>query len=205
MKKFVYKQKVSSFISELPEYKKPKASYVARDVGEKTWEFIKRAGTIILLCSIIVWLLLSFTWSFNYIDGDVLTIDDSILASIGRVLSYLFYPLLGELNWGATVSAIQGLVAKEQVISSMNIIAGLDANSITSSVFETGMFSFFTKASAFSFIAFNLFSAPCFAAIAAMRKELGSAKKMFYAIGFQTAMAWVISVVIFGVGTLLGG
>jgi len=205
MKKFVYKQKLSTFISELPEYKKPKASYVARDVWEKAWEFIRRAGTIILLCSIIVWVLLSFTWSFRYIDGVNLSIEDSILASIGKILAYAFYPLLGELNWGATVSAIQGLVAKEQVISSMNIIAGLDATSVSASVFETGMFSFFSKASAYAFITFNLFSAPCIATIAAMRKELGSTKKMLYAISFQTTMAWIISVLVFGIGTLLGG
>lgn len=205
MKKFIYKRKSSTFITELPEYKRPKASYVARDVWDKTWEFIKRAGTIILFCSIIVWVLLSFTWSFRYIDGVAYGIEDSILASIGKVLAYAFYPMLGELSWGATVSAIQGLIAKEQVISSMNIIAGLDGSSVSTGIFQTGIFSFFGKASAYAFIAFNLFSAPCIATISAMRKELGSTKKMIYAISFQTGMAWIIAVAIFWLGTLLGG
>ncbi len=113
--------------------------------------------------------------------------------------------MLGELSWGATVSAIQGLVAKEQVVSSMSIIAGLtDGASEGALIFNsTGIFGFFNPASAYAFMVFNLFSAPCFGAIGAMRRELGSVKKMFIAVLFQTGVAWILAVAIFGIGSLL--
>lgn len=201
MKKFFFKSKNSAFISELPEYKIPSPKYVARDVCEKTVAFIKRAGTIILLCSIIIWFMLSFSWKFEF----GVNIEDSILASIGKCLSWLFYPILGELSWGATVSAIQGLVAKEQVVSSMSIIAGFSESVSNSDLIfsSTGIFGFFTPASAYAYMVFNLFSAPCFGAISAMRRELGSTKKMFIAILFQTGVAWVLASLIFGIGNLI--
>ena len=201
MKKFFFKSNTSAFISELPEYKIPSPKYVLRDVFDKTIAFIKRAGTIILLCSIIIWFMLSFSWKFEF----GVDVSNSILASIGKCLSWVFYPMLGELSWGATVSAIQGLVAKEQVVSSMSIIAGLtDGVSEGALIFNSsGIFGFFNPASAYAFMVFNLFSAPCFGAIGAMRRELGSVKKMFIAIIFQTAVAWIIGVAIFGIGSLL--
>ncbi len=201
MKKFFFKSNTSAFISELPEYKIPSPKYVLRDVFDKTIAFIKRAGTIILLCSIIIWFMLSFSWKFEF----GVDVSNSILASIGKCLSWIFYPMLGELSWGATVSAIQGLVAKEQVVSSMSIIAGLtDGASEGALIFNsTGIFGFFNPASAYAFMVFNLFSAPCFGAIGAMRRELGSVKKMFIAILFQTGVAWILAVAIFGIGSLL--
>lgn len=201
MKKFFFKSNTSAFISELPEYKIPSPKYVARDVFEKTVAFIKRAGTIILLCSIIIWFMLSFSWKFEF----GVNVEDSILASIGKCLSWVFYPILGELSWGATVSAIQGLVAKEQVVSSMSIIAGFSESVSNSDLIfnSTGIFGFFTPASAYAYMVFNLFSAPCFGAISAMRRELGSTKKMFIAILFQTGVAWVLASLIFGIGSLI--
>ena len=121
MKKFVFKHTSNTYISELPEYKLPSAKYILKDVFDKVMAFIKRAGTIILLCSIIIWFLLSFSFKMEY----GVDVEESILAGLGNKISWVFKPMLGENSWGATVSAIQGLVAKEQVVSSMAVINGL--------------------------------------------------------------------------------
>jgi ferrous iron transport protein B len=189
-------------LSELPEYHTPSFIYVFRDVFDKTWSFIKRAGTVIVLASIVVWFLGSFTWTFNYIDGVNYHIENSILAGLGNALAWVFYPMLGgNWSWGATVSAIQGLIAKEQVVGSLEVIAGLEGSG--NAIFDTGMFAFFNGWSAFAFMVFNLFSAPCFAAIGAMRKELGSTKAMFKAVFFQTGIAWVLATFIGVLGWLV--
>ncbi len=201
MKKFVFTKTSSTYISELPEYKIPSVKYVAKDVFDKVIAFIKRAGTVILLCSIVIWFLLSFSWKLEY----GVDIENSILASIGNAIAWVFYPILGTFSWEATVSAIQGLVAKEQVISSMSIIAGLSSEIEESAmIFKSASFSFFTGASAYAFMVFNLFSAPCFGAIGAMRREFGSTKKMFKAIIFQTTIAWLLASLVFNVGTFIG-
>ena len=202
LKKFVYKGATSSYLSELPNYHAPSALYVFRDVFDKTWSFIKRAGTVIVLCSVAVWFLASFTWTFKYIDGVNFHIENSILAGIGNAFAWIFYPMLGGTwSWGATVSAIQGLIAKEQVVSSLEVIAGLDGGG--ASVFESGIFSFFTGWSAYAYMIFNLFSAPCFAAIGAMRKELGSTKGMLKAVFFQTGIAWLLATFVGVIGWLI--
>lgn len=202
LKKVLYKDVNSSYVSELPEFRVPDVRYVARDVWEKTWGFVKRAGTVIFFCSVIIWVLLSFSWRFEY----GVPIDKSILASIGNLLSWFFYPILGEFSWGATVSAIQGLVAKEQVVSSMSIIAGFSGDVNRELIFaKDGIFGFFTPASAYAFMAFNIFSAPCLAAISAMNKEFGSTKKTLRAVAYQTWLAWVIATIIHLLGLVIGG
>ena len=200
--KFFVKNKNNTFLIELPEYKLPSVKYVLRDVFDKTISFIKRAGTVILLCSVVVWFLGSFTITLQYIDGEVLTIEKSILANIGNLFAWVFYPILGEVSWAAAVSAVQGLVAKELVVSSMEVLAGLDEGA-GSAVFTSHLFSFFTPASAYAFMVFNLFSAPCFGAIGAMRREFGSAKKMWIAIGFQTGIAYILATLVFVIGSLM--
>ena len=199
MKKFVFTKTSSTYISELPEYKIPSAKYVAKDVFDKVVAFIKRAGTVILLCSIVIWFLLSFSFSLEY----GVDIEDSILAQIGNKISWVFYPMLGENSWGATVSAIQGLVAKEQVVSSMAVIAGLAEDTEEGSqIFGNGsIFSSCTAASAYAFMVFNLFSAPCFGAIGAMRRELGGTKKMLKAVAFQTICAWILASIVYQIGS----
>ena len=199
--KIFVKNKENTFLIELPEYKLPSVKYVLRDVFDKTISFLKRAGTVILLCSVVVWFLGSFTLSFNYIDGDVYTIENSILASIGNLFAWVFHPMLGEVSWAAAVSAVQGLVAKELVVSSMEVLAGLDEGA-GSAVFTSHLFSFFTPASAYAFMVFNLFSAPCFGAIGAMRREFGSAKKMWIAIAFQTGLAYILAILVYVIGSL---
>ena len=194
-----FKHVSSSYISELPEYKVPSAKYVAKDVFDKVIAFIKRAGSIILICSIIIWFLLSFSTKMEY----GVDIEESMLASFGKKISWVFYPMLGQDNWGATVSAIQGLVAKEQVVSSMAVISGLakDVEEGTEIFAEGTSFAGITMASAYAFMVFNLFSAPCFGAIGAMKRELGSTKKMLKAVLFQTGCAWILGTIVYQVGS----
>lgn len=203
MKKWVFKGVSTSYISELPEFRVPNFRYVLRDIFDKTKEFIVRAGTIIFGLSILVWFLLSFSWKLEY----GIDVSDSILASIGNLFSWVFYPIIGELSWGATVSALQGLVAKEAVVSSLaviNNVAELAETTNPSIILSgTGLFGFFTPASAYAFMVFNLFSAPCFGAIGAMKKEFISTKKVVLAVLFQTGLAWILAVVVFQIGRLL--
>jgi len=198
MKKFIYKSTSSTFISELPDYKLPSIKYVVKDVFDKIIAFLKRAGSVILICSIVIWFLLSFSTSFEY----GVDVEESILASIGKKISWIFYPMLGDNSWGATVSAIQGLVAKEQVISSMSVIAGLaeDTEEGAKIFAQNGIFGFFTAASAYAFMVFNLFSAPCFGAIGAMKRELGGMKKLLKAVSFQTIFAWILATCVYQIG-----
>ncbi|PKK94270.1 MAG: ferrous iron transport protein B [Tenericutes bacterium HGW-Tenericutes-6] len=200
MKKILFKGKTSSFILELPDYKVPSIRYIIYDVTQKALAFIERAGSVILLASLIIWFLISFSWNFNYgVDPN-----ESILAGIGNIFSWVFYPMLGTFSWGATVSAFQGLVAKEQVVASMAIIAGYsEETSEGLLIFGSAQFSFFTAASAYAFMVFNLFSAPCFGAIGAMRQELGTTKRMWKAVLFQTGIAWVLGVLVFQIGRLI--
>ena len=199
MKKFVFKQQNNSFISELPEYKAPSVKHVSKDVFDKTRDFVSRAGTIILFCSVIIWFLSSFSLKLEY----GIPIENSILAGIGKLFSWFFYPMLGEMNWAASVSAMQGLIAKEQVVSSMTVIAGVAGGE--AGIFASSLFSGFNSASAYAFMVFNLFSAPCFGAIGAMKSELGSAKKTLFAVLFQTIIAWIIASAVFGIGCLIIG
>lgn len=195
MKKYVFKNTTSTYVAELPEYKLPSIKYVVKEVFDKIISFIKRAGTIILLCSIIIWFLLSFSVKLEY----GVKIEESILAIIGKKISWIFYPIIGVNSWEATVSAIQGLVAKEQVVSSMTVISGLTEE--TSEIFiKGGIFEFFNPISAYAFMIFNLFSAPCFGAIGAMKKELGNNKKLLKAVSFQTGIAWFLATFIYQIG-----
>ena len=196
MKKIYGKGKASSFILELPSYKLPQLSYLTKDVLNKISAFIKQAGSVILIASIIVWFLLSFSIRFEYgIEPKY-----SILSYIGRLFSWMFYPFLGHLSWEATVSALQGLVAKEQVVASMAIISGY-SEEVNEGIFifNSKAFLFFTPASAYAFLVFNLFSAPCFGAIGAMKKELGTSKQMLKAVLFQTSVAFTVATIVYQV------
>lgn len=185
-KKFIFKGEHSSFIAELPEYKVPKAKYVFRDVWDKSFAFIKKASSIILVSSILIWFLSNFSWKLNYLDGE--NIESSILAGIGNGFAWFFYPMLGKWSWEASVTAIQGLVAKEQVVASMSILSG------GAKIFSDGTaFAFLTGPTAYAFLVFNLFSAPCFAALGALRKESGNFKTFLFAVIFQIGFAWVLS------------
>jgi ferrous iron transport protein B len=207
MKKFMYKTENTSFIAELPSYKLPDAKNVYREVKDKTVSFLERAGTVILLCSIVVWVLTRFTWSFAYVgptslnDMSSANVGSSMLASIGKGLAYLFIPAWGgNYSWELTVSALQGLIAKEQVVSSMSVISGLSVNEMISTSSSPFAFLATNPAAAYSFIVFNLFSAPCFGALAAMRKELGSFKKLLSTIGIELFWSYLLSTIIGTIG-----
>ncbi len=194
MKTILFRGKTSSFILELPNYKLPNFKYIFKDVFDKVFAFIKQAGSIILIASIAVWFLLNFSFRLEYgIDAS-----DSMLAGVGKLFSWVFYPFLGTFSWEATVSAIQGLVAKEQIVASMAIIAG-NSEPVNDGIFifNSQAFSFFTPASAYAFMVFNLFSAPCFGAIGAMRRELGTTKRMWKAVFFQTGIAWLLATLVY--------
>ncbi|MDD6226989.1 MAG: ferrous iron transport protein B [Bacilli bacterium] len=200
MKKFIFKGEGTSFISELPSYHIPSPRYVFRDVYDRSFAFVKRAGTTIFLCSIVIWFLASFSLDFRYIEGDALSISDSYLALIGNIFGWIFYPMLGmNYSWAMTVTAIQGLVAKEQIVSSMAILSGLTEGS---EVFLSPLFSFLKGYEAYAFMVFNLFSAPCIGAISAMKSELNNRKSLLKAILFQTGLAWVLGSLIGTLGWL---
>lgn len=189
--KYVFKVKgTKGYISELPSYRVPNMKYVFRNIITQVWDFIKNAATIVIFASIILWFFLSFDFRFNY----GIPIENSILAKIGHYISYLFYPILGELSWASGVSALQGFIAKENVIVSMKVIAGVSGEG---AIFNSPLFSFFTVSSAVSFTVFNLYSAPCLASIGAMKAELGSGKKTFWAVLFQMVIAYVLALIAF--------
>ena len=194
LKKINNKQSENSYISELPEYRIPRINQIVRDSLDRVLDFIKRAGSVIFVSSIIIWFLLSFSPNFKY----GVEIEESILASVGQIFSWIFVPIVGENSWEIAISAIQGLIAKEQVVSSMSIIAGLETENITSNIFSNGSpFHFLTPTASYAFVYFNLFSAPCIGAITAMRTSLGNYKDTLKAVGFQIGLAYLISVFIY--------
>ena len=199
LNKTIFKNDSNTYFLELPEYKIPDFKYVFKDVFSKVYAFIKRASSTILLSSIIIWYLLSFSISLDYSTN----ISNSILAFIGKKISWIMTPFLGINSWESTICAIQGIIAKEQVVSCMNIINGFSINIENSyNIFSNNStFSFFTPASAYAFMVFNLFSSPCIGAIAVMKKELGNIKNTVLALLFQTGLAYILSCVCFFIGT----
>lgn len=188
------------FVMELPSYHWPTVSNVLRSTWERGWSFIKKAGTIILLSTIVIWFLTYFGFAdghFGMLSDDQL--GNSILATIGGVLAYIFKPL-GWGNWQATVASITGLVAKENIVGTMGILY----NAGTGTVYQN-MAAAFTSISAFSFLTFNLLCAPCFAAIGAIKREMKSQKWTWFAIGYQTLFAYAVSFVVYNIGSAFTG
>ncbi|PHU41132.1 ferrous iron transporter B [Pseudobutyrivibrio ruminis] len=187
------------FVMELPAYHWPTVGNVLRSMWERGWSFIKKAGTIILLSTIVVW----FCTFFGVVDGAFTMleedqIDHSILAGLGRCLAWIFLPL-GFGDWEATVASITGLVAKENIVGTLAIIYGAAGD-----VYET-MRAAFTNASGFAFLAFNLLCAPCFAAMGAIKREMNNTKWFWRAIGYQCGFAWVIGLIVYQVGKVFTG
>ena len=186
---------LAPFVMELPAYHMPTLTNVLRSMWERGWSFIKKAGTIILLSTIVVW----FTSYFGWVDGTFRMlsedeIDSSILASIGSGIAWIFKPL-GWGNWQAAVASVTGLVAKENIVGTMGILYGDIA----------GVGAEFTKVTGFSFLVFNLLCAPCFAAIGAIRREMNSAKWTWFAIGYQCCFAYVIALMVTQFGRIFAG
>lgn len=191
------------FVMELPAYHMPTASNILRSMWERGSSFIKKAGTIILLSTIVVW----FTTYFGWVDGqfrmlDSLEIDHSILAKIGGAIQGIFTPL-GWGNWKSTVAALTGLIAKENVVGTFGVLYGFAEVAEDGSEIWGTLASSMTTVAAYSFLVFNLLCAPCFAAMGAIRREMNNAKWFWFAIGYQTGLAYLVSLCIYQIGTLI--
>ena len=187
------------FVMELPAYHWPTVGNVLRSMWERGWSFIKKAGTIILLSTIFVW----FTTYFGWADGkfQMLSeeqIDGSILAYIGNAIAWIFKPL-GWGNWQAAVASITGLVAKENIVGTLGILYGASGH------VYTALANAFTPIAGYSFLAFNLLCAPCFAAMGAIKREMNNAKWTWFAIGYQCGFAYMVALMINQLGLLFTG
>ena len=188
------------FIMELPSYHLPTVGNVLHSMWERGWSFIKKAGTIILLATILVWFLSYFGWtdgSFGMLEEDQM--DSSILALIGNAIAWIFAPL-GFGNWQATVASITGLIAKENIVGTLGILY----NSDTATVYQN-MGAAFTGITGFAFLAFNLLCAPCFAAIGAIKREMNDTKWFWRAIVYQCGFAYVVALIVNQLGMVITG
>lgn len=185
----MFKGEASPFVMELPAYHAPTPINVLRSMWERGWSFIKKAGTIILLASIIIWAGSKFGWIGGEFGFNIdMELADSILGRIGNTIKWFFAPL-GFDNASAAIATIMGLVAKEEIVG----------------VFGVLDFESFTRVSGYAFLAFNLLCAPCFAAMGAIRREMNNPKWTMFAIGYQCLFAYITSFCIFQLGSLFGG
>ena len=182
------------FVMELPAYHLPSIKGVLIHVWDRLKAFVRKAGTIIFLSSIVIWFLSSFNFKLQMVDTQ-----QSILSSLGKLIAPLFAPL-GWGHWEAAVGTITGLVAKENVVATLGILFGFAEVAENGDEIWTLFAQNFTALSAYSFLVFNLLCAPCFAAIGAIRREMGSAKWTWIAIGYQCIFAYIISLIIFQLG-----
>ena len=190
------------FVMELPAYHIPTVGNVLRSTWERGWSFIKKAGTIILLSTIFVW----FAQGFGFEGGSFGMVEDmnnSILASIGSAIAWIFNPL-GWGDWKAAVAAITGLVAKENVVGTFGILYGFaEVNGDNGIEIWGTLANAMTPVAAYSFLVFNLLCAPCFAAMGAIKREMNNTKWFWFAIGYQTLLAYVAALCIYQIGTLV--
>ena len=191
------------FVMELPAYHMPTVGNVLRSMWERGWSFIKKAGTIILLSTIFIW----FTSNFGLADGRfgmVEDLSDGFLAMIGRGIAWIFAPL-GWGDWKSAVAAITGLVAKENVVGTFGILYGFAEVAEDGAEVWGTLAASMTAVAAYSFLVFNLLCAPCFAAMGAIKREMNNAKWFWFAIGYQTLLAYAVSLCVFQFGSLLTG
>ena len=189
------------FVMELPAYHLPTVGNVLRSTWERGWSFIKKAGTIILLSTIFVW----FAQGFGFEGGSFGMVEDmnnSILAAIGSAIAWIFTPL-GWGDWKAAVAAITGLVAKENVVGTFGILYGFGEVAEDGAEIWGSLAGSMTAVAAYSFLIFNLLCAPCFVAMGAIKREMNNAKWFWFAIGYQTILAYAASLCVYQVGTLI--
>lgn len=193
------------FVMELPAYHWPTVSNVLRSMWERGWSFIKKAGTIILLSTIVLWFLMSFGWESGSF-GMVEELNNSILASIGSAIAWIFTPLgwtnAGE-GWKMAVAAITGLIAKENVVATFGMLYGFGEVAEDGAEIWGNLAAAMTPIAAYGFLVFNLLCAPCFAAMGAIKREMNNAKWFWFAIGYQCGLAYVVSLCIYQIGTLI--
>ena len=202
------------FVMELPAYHMPTVGNVLRSMWERGWSFIKKAGTIITLSTIIVWFLLNFGWTdagfgmlnFDGLEGAAMEAAQAqcILAKIGNLIAWIFAPL-GWGNWKMTVAAITGLVAKENVVGTFGQLFGFAEVAEDGQEIWGTLANSMSQVAAYSFLVFNLLCAPCFAAMGAIKREMNNAKWFWFAIGYQCLLAYLVSLCIFQFGTLFTG
>ena len=195
----------ATFVMELPSYHLPTVGSVLRSMWERGWSFIKKAGTIILLSTIVVW----FTTYFGVVDGSFRMLSDeeidySILAAIGKGISWIFIPL-GWGDWKSAVAAVTGLVAKENVVGTFGILFHYGEVGEAGEEIWANLSANMTAIAAYSYLVFNLLCAPCFAAMGAIKREMNNAKWFWFAIGYQCGLAYLVSLCIFQIGGLFTG
>ncbi len=194
---------VAPFVMELPAYHLPPVKNVLRSTWERGWSFIKKAGTVILLSTVVLW----FLQSFGFEDGRFGMIDDlnnSVLASIGNIFAWIFAPI-GFGNWQSAVATITGLIAKENVVSTFGVLLGNAEVSEAGNEIWAAMRGLFTPVAGYSFLVFNLLCAPCFAAMGAIKREMNNWKWTAFAISYQCIFAYAVSLVIYQFGLLFTG
>ena len=195
------------FVMELPAYHWPTVGNVLRSVWERAWSFIKKAGTIILLSTIVLWFLMGFGWEnggFRMVEE----LNNSILAKIGSAIAWIFTPLgwtkAGE-GWKMAVAAVTGLIAKENVVATFGMLFGFAEVAEDGAEIWGNLAQVMTPIAAYGFLVFNLLCAPCFAAMGAIKREMNNAKWFWFAIGYQCGLAYIVSLCIYQIGTLLTG
>ena len=195
------------FVMELPAYHWPTVGNVLRSVWERAWSFIKKAGTIILLSTIVLWFLMGFGWEGGSF-GMVEELNNSILAKIGSAIAWIFAPLgwtkAGE-GWKMAVAAVTGLIAKENVVATFGMLFGFAEVAEDGAEIWGNLAQVMTPIAAYGFLVFNLLCAPCFAAMGAIKREMNNAKWFWFAIGYQCGLAYIVSLCIYQIGTLLTG
>ena len=210
LKKFkAFAGEPAPFVMELPAYHAPSPDNVLRATWERGWSFIKRAGTIILLSSVVLW----FLQGYGFVDGVFQAVEDnnnSLLAAVGNAVAWLFYPLgwVGDMAWKAAVATITGLIAKEEVVNTFGVLyhyAGAADLMEDSSPIWTAIAADFGAVRAYSFMIFNLLCAPCFAAMGAIRREMNNWKWTAAAIGYMCGFAYVVSMIVYQLGGLVTG
>lgn len=191
------------FVMELPAYHWPTVGNILRSMWERGWSFIKKAGTIILLSSILLWFLMSFGFENGF--GMVDDLNNSILASIGGAIAWIFAPL-GFGNWQSAVATITGLIAKENVVATFGtVFAGMEEVAENGWQIWANMREAFTPLAAYSFLIFNLLCAPCFAAMGAIKREMNNWKWTLFAIGYQCVFAYAVSLIVYQLGSIFTG
>lgn len=199
LKKFkAFAGEPAPFVMELPAYHLPSAGNVLRATWERGWSFIKRAGTVILLSSIILW----FLQGFGFTDGQFGMVEDnntSLLANIGNAIAWIFAPIgwVGDMAWKATVATFTGLIAKEEVVNTFGVLYNFSEVSEEGNEIWTLIAQDFTPIAAYSFMIFNLLCAPCFAAMGAIRREMNNTKWTMAAIGYMCLFAYVSALIVY--------
>ena len=195
------------FVMELPAYHWPTVSNILRSMWERGWSFIKKAGTIILLSTIILWFLMSFGWEGGSF-GMVEELNESILSKIGTAIAWIFAPLgwtkAGE-GWKMAVAAVTGLIAKENVVATFGMLYGFAEVAEDGAEIWGNLAAAMTPIAAYGFLVFNLLCAPCFAAMGAIKREMNNTKWFLFAIGYQCGLAYLVSRCIYQIGTLVTG